>query len=160
MAMRAAVVGKTLIGMRTDDILHAANYLALRPDVKKDGLVAFGQGALGVPLLHAALLDKRIREVIVQDTIASYRLAVDRPLHRNLYDVAIPGVLRRYDLDHILGVLGPTAVTVLNPVDAYGNPLRLDSLRKQFAVQVMSSLTIGGGRDPLSSFLKKASSTP
>jgi hypothetical protein len=113
-----------------------------------------------VPLLHAALLDKRIREVIVQDTIASYRLAVDRPLHRNLYDVAIPGVLRRYDLDHILGVLGPTAVTVLNPVDAYGNPLRLDSLRKQFAAASHVKFDSRNRRDPLSSFLKKASSTP
>jgi cephalosporin-C deacetylase-like acetyl esterase len=159
-AMRSAVVGKTLVGMRTDDILHAVSYLTLRADVKKDGLVAFGQGVLGAPLLHAALLDKRIHEVIVQDTIASYRLAVDRPLHRNLYDVAIPGVLRRYDLDHILGVVSPTAVTVLNPVDAYGNPLRLDALRKQFAAASHVRFENRSRRDPLSSFLKKASSTP
>lgn len=155
-AMRSAVIGKTLVGMRTDDIIQAANYLTARPDVRKDGMVAFGQGVLGVPLLHAALLDKRIREVIVQDMIASYRLAVDRPLHKNLYDVAIPGVLRRYDLDHILSALGPAAVTVLNPTDAYGNPLRLDPLRKQFATASHVRFDNRGRRDPLSAFLKTA----
>jgi dienelactone hydrolase len=156
MAMRSAVIGKTLIGMRTDDILHAVNYLALRPDVKKEGLVAFGQGVLAVPLLHAALLDKRIREVIVQDMIASYRLAVDRPLHRNLYDVVIPGVLRRYDLDNVLSAVGPAAVTVLNPVDAYGNPLRLDQLRKQFTTASHVRFENRGRRDALSTYLRNS----
>ena len=153
-AMRSAVIGKTLIGMRTDDILHAANYLAQRPDVQKNGIAAFGQGALGVPVLHAALLDNRIRKVLVQDMIVSYWLAVDRPLHRNLYDVAIPGVLRRYDLNHILNALGPAAVTVLNPADAYGNPLRLEPLRKQFEVASHVRFENRIRRDPLSAFLK------
>jgi len=154
-AMRAAVVGKTLVGMRVDDIIHAINYLAGRPDVKKDDLAALGHGVLGVPLLHAALLDRRIREVVVQDTIAGFRQAVDRPLHRELYDVAIPGVLRRYDLDHVLTALGPTAVTMLNPVDAYGNPVRIDSLRKQFesAANVRFETR---GRRALASFLREA----
>ena len=107
-------------------------------------------------MLHAALLDKRIRQVIVQDMIASYRLAVDRPLHRNLYDVAIPGVLRRYDLGHILNALGPAAVTVLNPADAYGNPLRLEPLRKQFAAVSHLRFENRSRRDPLSAFLKAA----
>jgi cephalosporin-C deacetylase-like acetyl esterase len=153
LAMRAAVVGKTLVGMRTDDILHAVNYLARRADVQAERIAVFGQGALGVPALHAALLDKRIREVILQDTIASYRLAVDRPLHRNLYDVALPGVLRRYDLDHILSDLGTTAVTLLNPVDAYGNQLRLEPLRKQYSSAGHVRVENRGRRDPLSRFL-------
>jgi cephalosporin-C deacetylase-like acetyl esterase len=154
-AMRSAVVGKTLVGMRVDDIIHAVNYLAARPEANKDNVVAFGQGVLGVPMLHAALLDKRIREVVVQDMVGSYRLAVERPLHRGLYDVAIPGVLRRYDLDHVLGALGPTSVTVLNPVDAYGNPLRLDPLRKQFESAGHVRFENRSRRDPLSTFLKK-----
>ena len=156
LAMRAAVVGKTLVGIRTDDILHAVNYLARRADVQAQSVVAFGQGALGVPVLHAALLDKRIREVILQDTIASYRLAVDRPLHRNLYDVALAGVLRRYDLDHILGDLSTAAVTLLNPVDAYGNQLRLEPLRKQYSSAGHVRVENRGRRDPLMSFLRSA----
>jgi dienelactone hydrolase len=154
-AMRSAVVGKTLVGMRVDDIIHAANYLALRPESNKDNLVAFGQGVLGPPMLHAALLDKRIREVVLQDMVGSYRLAVERPLHRGLYDVAIPGVLRRYDLDHLLAALAPAAVTVLNPVDAFGNPLRLEPLRKQFESAPHVRFAGRNRRDPLSLFLKK-----
>jgi hypothetical protein len=55
---------------------------------------------------------------------------VDRPIHRNLYDVAVPGVLRRYDLDWILAALN-RPVTLLNPVDALGRPVRLAELRQQ-----------------------------
>jgi hypothetical protein len=75
-------------------------------------------------------------------------------LHRGLYDVAIPGVLRRYDLDHILGALGPTPVTVLNPVDAYGNPLRLDALRKQFEAARHVRFENRSRRDSLSGFFQ------
>lgn len=155
-AMRSAVTGKNLVGMRSDDIIQAVNYLSTRPEVKKDSLVAYGQAALGVPLLHAALLDSRIREVIIQDVIASYRLAVDRPLHRNLYDVAIPGVLRRYDLNQVLSALNAARVTVLNPVDAYGNPMRLDPLRKEFAAADNIRFENRNRRDPLSAFLPNA----
>ena len=91
-------------------------------------LLAFGQGACGAPLLHAAVLDNRIGRVIVQDTLASYRTAVDRPIHRNLYDVAIPGVLRKYDVADIASAL---KVTFINPVDALGKPARLN-VRAEF----------------------------
>jgi len=130
-AFRAFVVGKTLPGMRAEDILRSVDYLASRSEVDRNRISAFGQGGLGVPLLHAALLDSRIRGVVLQDTLALYRMAVEAPLHRNLYEVAIPGVLRSYDLDDIAAALGPRSITLLNPVDQQGNPVPLEGLRQQ-----------------------------
>jgi cephalosporin-C deacetylase-like acetyl esterase len=120
---RAYVVGKTLVGMRAEDIIRAVDYLCSRPDVDRGKVGAFGQGKLGVPLLHAAVLDDRISLVVLQETLTSYRLAVDRQINRGLYDVLIPGVLKKYDLPDLVAALKPRAVVLLNPVDQLGRPL-------------------------------------
>ncbi|HYM09998.1 MAG TPA: acetylxylan esterase [Bryobacterales bacterium] len=132
-AYRAFVVGKTLVGMRAEDIIRAIDLLTSRQDIDRSKIMALGHGVSGVPLLHAAILDDRIGRVILENTLASYRDAIDRPIHRNLDEVAIPGVLRRYDLGDLLLALSPRPVTVLNPVDALGKPVRLEEFRKQNA---------------------------
>jgi cephalosporin-C deacetylase-like acetyl esterase len=150
-SFRAYVVGKTLPGMRIEDVLRAVDYLASRPDVDRAKIAAFGQGAQGVPVLHAALLDPRIGRVVLQETPAMYRMAVEEALHRNLYEVAIPGVLRSYDLDDIVLRLSPRAVTLIDPVDQLGDPARMDELRKQFGAAGHVRLESRGGR-PLSGY--------
>jgi hypothetical protein len=152
--MRAAVVGRSLVGMRVEDLLRAMDYLVSRGDVDRTRVAAFGRGSLAVPLLHAAVLDQRISRLVVQDCLPMYRLAVERPIHRNLYDVAIPGVLRRYDLDDLMLGVRPRPVSLLNPVDAAGNPLRLDELRKLLG-PAAGQIRVGyrGPREPLTPYL-------
>ena len=138
LAMRAAVVGRNLAGMRAEDVIRAVDYLVSRPEVDRGRIHAFGQGEAAVPLLHAAYLDGRIGRLILQEALASWRAAVDRPVHRGLYSVAIPGVLRKYDLDDLAAALAPRRVTILNPLDALGKPIRVDR----------------GPRDPLAPYLQ------
>jgi hypothetical protein len=45
-------------------------------------------------------------------------------------------------------------VTLLNPVDAYGNQLRLEPLRKQFGSASHVRIENRGRRDSLSGFLR------
>jgi cephalosporin-C deacetylase-like acetyl esterase len=122
LAMRAMVVGKNIVGMRAEDIIRAVDFLAAQPDVDKRRIAAMGYGLAGPPVLHAAVIDERIRRIVLQDSLASYRTAVDRPIHRGLYDVAIPGVLRKYDVAELLTALKPREVVLINPVDALGRP--------------------------------------
>ena len=129
-ASRSEVVGKTTVGMRAEDIIRAVDYLKSRDDVDPTRIIGIGRGAAGVPMLHAAVLDERISQVILQETLAAFRLAVDHPLYQNLYGVGIPGVLRKYDLDELLTVLSPRKVTVIHPVDALGQPLGLKEFRE------------------------------
>ena len=133
MALRAAIVGKTLLGMRAEDIIRAVDILSARPEVDRASIAAFGQGGLGVAVLHAAVLDDRIRRIVLQDTLAVYRMAVDRPIHRHIHEAAPAGVLKKYDLDELLAAVSPRQVTVINPVDALGEPLRIAEFRKACA---------------------------
>jgi hypothetical protein len=74
--------------------------------------------------LHAAAVDTRITHVIAENTLISYRTALEAPLHKNLSEITIPGVLQHYDVPELLEAIAPRDVKLLNPVDAIGQPLR------------------------------------
>jgi cephalosporin-C deacetylase-like acetyl esterase len=123
LSLRAFLVGKTLVGIRTDDALLAVDWLCTRADVDASNLAVYGNGALGMVALHAAVLDSRIGRVVVENSLSSYRSIVEVPLHRNVSEVVIPGVLRKYDVADLLLALAPGAVIVVNPVDGAGVPV-------------------------------------
>ena len=123
-AARAYVVGKTLVGMRAEDIIRAVDYLASRDDVDATKIGGLGKGAQGIPLVHAAVIDKRIGRLMLEQTMVSYRAAVDHPIYRGLYDVIVPGVVRKYDIDDLLAAVAPRKVTVISPTDHLGRTLR------------------------------------
>ena len=130
LSLRTFLVGRTIVGLRMDDVIRAVDWLAARPDVDASAITAYGAGAYGTALLHAAVLDRRIQRIVVENTLASYRLAVEQPLHRNISEVMIPGVLRRYDIDDLVRAISPRPVVMVNPVDATGAALNGQERRK------------------------------
>lgn len=159
LALRAALVGKTIVGMRTDDALHAVNWLWTRPEVDRSALAVYGVGPLGPVALHAAALDARIGSVYVERALTSYREGVERALHRDLSEVALPGVLLRYDLGDLMLAASPRRVVVVNPVDVVGERVRERAFRRELAYVFESDRLLGwpdrvrvvtrGVRDPL-----------
>ena len=130
LSLRAFLVGKTIVGIRTDDALLAVDWLRGRKDVDPAGFTVYGNGALGMVALHAAVLDSRIGRVVVENTLASYRSIVEEPLHRDVSEVVIPGVLRNYDVGDLLMALSPRPVVVVNPRDAAGAAVTEREFRK------------------------------
>jgi cephalosporin-C deacetylase-like acetyl esterase len=132
-ALRAMAVGQTLVGMRVEDTLRALDWFLRRPDVERRAVTLYGNGPQGVVALHAAALDKRITGVVIENTLISYRWAVMQQTHRNLAEIAMPGVLRAYDLGDLLLGIAPAPVTVVNPVDAMGDPVSARDFRTEMA---------------------------
>jgi hypothetical protein len=132
-ALRAMLVGRTIVGMRVEDTLRMVDQLVARPDVDPASITLYGNGAMGVVALHAAALDKRINRVVIENTLVSYRSAILQPLHRNLPEIGLAGVLRKYDLGDLMLAIAPAPVTVVNPVDAMGQPEPLDEARKELS---------------------------
>jgi cephalosporin-C deacetylase-like acetyl esterase len=159
LSMRAFLVGKTLVGMRTDDTIRAVDWLCARKDVDQSAITAYGNGALGTALLHAAALDTRIGQVMVENALTSYRMIVDQPVHRNANEVLVPGVLRKYDIGDLLLAASPRPVTVINPQDALGVAISDGEFRKEMDYLFKSEQNVGqagrirltwrGPRDPL-----------
>jgi len=130
LSLRAFLVGKTLVGIRTDDALLAMDWLCGRDDVDASNLAVYGKGAMGMAALDTAVLDSRIVRVVVENTLSSYRSIVEVPLHRNVSEVVIPGVLRKFDVAALLLAMAPRAVVVVNPIDGAGAAVPEAEFRK------------------------------
>jgi cephalosporin-C deacetylase-like acetyl esterase len=130
LSLRAELAGKTILGLRIDDTIRAVDWLVSRPDVDASSITVYGSGSLGMVALHAAALDSRIRSVVAESTLASYQLAIDQPLHRNVSEIMIPGVLRNYDVGGLLMAIAPRPATLINPQDATGGVIGNEEFRK------------------------------
>ena len=151
-SLRAMVAGKTMVGMRVDDTIRVVNWLASRADVDQSSITIYGKGALGMVALHAAALDSRIDRVVVESSLVSYGMALDAPIHRNLSELTIPGVLQHYDVAGLLQAIAPREVAIVNPVDAIGQPVPADTVRQLLSIAFDSPrirLLRRGFRDPL-----------
>ncbi len=144
LSLRALLVGRTPVGMRTDDALAALNWLAGRPEVGR--IVIQGSGALGPVALHAGVLDGRVAGVISDAAITRYREFVERPISRNMAEVNLPGVLARYDLPDLMAALGDR-LTLINPENAIGEPLDAAGLAK--LAPARPRIVVRAARDPI-----------
>jgi cephalosporin-C deacetylase-like acetyl esterase len=133
LSVRAMLVGKTLLGLRVDDAIRACNWLQNQPNVDLKRIEGYGEGSMGVVLLHAAALDSAIASVTVAHTLVSYRSVIDEEIPQNVSESEIPGVLLHYDLDDLLRAIGPRPVRVVDPVDAEQNPLSDEQFHQAMA---------------------------
>jgi cephalosporin-C deacetylase-like acetyl esterase len=106
LSLRADLVGKTLVGLRVDDVIRATDYLAQRRDVNPRRISAEGSGHMSLVLMHAAVLDARLRHITVDHVLESYRSLIEAPMPVGAPADVIPGVLRRYDIPDLVHVLG------------------------------------------------------
>jgi cephalosporin-C deacetylase-like acetyl esterase len=106
LSLRADLVGKTLLGLRVDDVIRATDYLAGRADVDPERITVFGSGHMGLVLLHAAVLDHRLRHVTVDHVLTSYRSLAEAPLPVGAAEDVLPRVLLEYDLPDLKRALG------------------------------------------------------
>jgi hypothetical protein len=61
---------------------------------------------MGLVLLHAGVLDRRIRHIEVDHALTSYRSLIDAPLPTGAPEDIIPGVLLHYDIPDLVRALG------------------------------------------------------
>ena len=146
LSLRAFLVGRTLVGMRLDDVIHAVDWLCARKDVDRSAISVYGEGASGMVALHAAAIDSRIHAVTVEKTLAAYRMIVEQPLHRNVSEIVIPGVLRKYDVSGLLLAAFPRGVTIVDPRDALGDAVSPDDFRRSIATVLESDRRLGAGK--------------
>ncbi len=131
-AMRALLIGRTLVGMRAADIVRAADLLAADPRVAADRIYGFGRDAGAVPLLHAAAFDPRIKKLALEGMLLSYESVVNNRIHRNVFENVIPGVLRHYDLPDLVAAVAPRPVEIVNAVDPLGQRVPLAEVSKLY----------------------------
>ncbi|MCL4850969.1 MAG: acetylxylan esterase [Bryobacteraceae bacterium] len=134
----ALMVGRPLIGIRMNDILRGIDALKELNVGMTEGVLGVARGYIGTTLLHAAAIDSRLSRLIVEGNLVSYQAVGAAPIHRNIDDLVLPGVLGRYDLPDLVAAVAPRPVTLRNLIsptgralfraemqDAYAYPLRV-----------------------------------
>jgi hypothetical protein len=101
------LLGRTMLGMRAEDTLIAARYLAGLPgerNAKSVSLIA--QGQAGPPALHAATLELQLFErVTLVDSLSSWQDVTRQSVPRGQLVNVVHGALEKYDLSDLAAVL-------------------------------------------------------
>ena len=134
-AWTCLVMGRPVIGQRVWDTLRAVDYLVSRPDVDATQIRIVGVGSAGLAAMMAALLDDRVRSVLVDRTLASYMSIVESESYSTHLAYFVPGILRSFDLPQIAAAMSPRPCWIVNGVDANGQILSETSMRDQYTRQ-------------------------
>jgi cephalosporin-C deacetylase-like acetyl esterase len=131
-AMTALLEGKTLVGLRAQDVVQAVDALAARGDVEIDSLSAFGKGDAAVVLLHAAALDDRIKNVTLEEMLASYESVVEWKVHDRVFESIIPAALANYDLPDLAASLAPRRLQIINAANPRGQRMQTQLVKRVY----------------------------
>ncbi len=113
-------LARPLVGQRTEDVLAAVAVLLARKEIDPGQVRLVGIGRGGPVALHAAALDERFAEVLLERSIASWMDVVATPLCKRQLGGIVAGALARYDLPDLVRAIAPRPVTVRETVDATG----------------------------------------
>ncbi|HEY6376779.1 MAG TPA: alpha/beta hydrolase, partial [Edaphobacter sp.] len=113
--LRAELVGKTLIGLRVDDVISAVNFLSHGTTPDPNQISAQASGHLGLVLLHAAVLDPRLKHITIDHTLESYGSLLKASMPKGASEDILPGVVRHHDLPDLVKVLG-ARLTLTDPL--------------------------------------------
>lgn len=109
----AMLIGKTLVGLRAQDIAQAVSLLGARADVDAGRIALIGVGRAAVPALYATAFDSRIASLEVAGMLPSYLSILESRIHRQVFEQVVPGAIRFYDLPDVVRAIAPRKVTVL-----------------------------------------------
>jgi len=147
-AMTALLLGKSLVGMRAEDIARGLDLLANRPEVAGEKIYGMGVGAATIPLLHAAVLDPRIKKLILEGGLVSYDSVETYRIQRGIIENVIPGVLKAYDLPDLVAALAPRPTWIVDARDPLGYRAGIATVRGQYA-GAMEAFKAEGASDAL-----------
>jgi cephalosporin-C deacetylase-like acetyl esterase len=133
-AMTAILIGKTMPGMRAQDITRGVDLLAARSDVDASNIFGFGKDAGAVPMLYAAVLDNRIRRVALEGMLESYGWIIQHRIHRQIFEQIVPGALKYFDLPDLVAALVSRPVWIVNAANGLGHPVPRDEVRDTYGV--------------------------
>jgi cephalosporin-C deacetylase-like acetyl esterase len=142
-AMTALLVGKTMVGMRALDITRSVDLLWARQDIDRDKIYVYGKKGGSVPVLYAAVLDRRIRKVVLEGMLSSYDSVVTSKIHRQALESVVPGALKFYDLPDLVATLAPRKVSIVSGTDPLGHEAPAKAVRQEYSRAVEAYRQMG-----------------
>jgi hypothetical protein len=123
---------ESLLGMRVQDVIRSIDYVASRPEDNLQGLRVIGKGSGGLCALYAAVLDSRVRVLVCQESLVSYRALTGVDRYRYGAEIFVPKVLLQFDLPGVAAAMAPRNLMLISPLDAMKERLPLRAARDSY----------------------------
>ncbi|HKJ69195.1 MAG TPA: alpha/beta hydrolase family protein [bacterium] len=116
------LIGRSIVGVRTGDIMRLLSVLKQRPEVQSANIGAVARQEMAPVLLHAAAFEPSLTKIALIGPLISYRtLVMDRRYNSYFIHAAVPGALTTYDLPDLAASLAPRKLLMANVTDEDGN---------------------------------------
>jgi cephalosporin-C deacetylase-like acetyl esterase len=130
-AFLALHLNRPLLGQRVFDVLTVLDRVAKDGHASEVRIV--GVGSAGPIALHAAALDARIKEVILERSLTSWSAVVKTPITYNQLTNVVPGALKVYDLPDLAAAIAPRPLTIRVTVDPTGKAVSQAELEQAYS---------------------------
>jgi|UniRef100_UPI003784048E cephalosporin-C deacetylase-like acetyl esterase len=119
-ATLAYLLGQSLVGMRTEDILACARFASEKWN-QGQAVHLTGIGETGIPALHAAALEPQLfASTRLERTLRTWADVCSTMRTRNQQINTVHGAMRFYDLPDLVALLPADKLVLHEPVDAAG----------------------------------------
>ena len=147
-AMRAVLVGTSLVAIQTGDLLDVLAAAPLSADWAKRPVRIVGKGNMGwIGLLAAALTEgstaKRVEGVAAEEAPLSYSDVARSPRHHFVSGLTVPGVLQAFDMPDVVATLADKQVLLLNARSGMGHIHARETVRHEYAPAANAFLAAG-----------------
>ncbi len=116
------MLGKSFLGMRTEDVLVTARYLSEGSESGAPSpLRVVAVGEVGPAALHAVALEPSLfSSLTLRGSLVSWSDVVRTPVTKGALVNLIHAALRTYDLPDLISLAGTNRITIKEPVNAAG----------------------------------------
>lgn len=120
----AYMLGRSIVGLRSDQIIAAARFFQSRMD-ERGPVDVYATGELTVPTLHAAVLEPSLfGRVTLRRGLTSWNSVIKTPVTKRQLVNTVHGVLKHYDLPDLRRMLPPDVLHEFDAVDAAGKRIQ------------------------------------
>jgi len=109
--MHSLLLGRTVIGERTWDIMRAIDLLQTLPEVDPRRIGCMGNSGGGTATFFAACLERRIKVAVVSCYFCTFAHSVMRIYH--CADNYIPGILKVAEMGELAGLIAPRRLLIV-----------------------------------------------
>lgn len=134
-------LARPLLGQRVKDLVTVAG--GARADLRLHGV-----GEAAPVALHAAALDPRFKEVVLDGMVVSWSAVARTPVTVNQLPNVVAGALEGYDLPDLAAALAPRPLEIRNAVDPAGKPVSQAALEEAYAA-ARAAYKAAGAEDKL-----------
>jgi hypothetical protein len=123
LAIESPGFGKTLLAMRTFDIIRGIDFLKSQKDFAGRKIIVFGKGLGGLWALLASIYDSRVNGVVTDGTLASYKSLITNKYYKvpSAY-FWVPGALCDFDIPDLARLTVKQQIWI-NPISGLGQNL-------------------------------------